>query len=128
MPEWARPLVVGAGGFVGAAMRYVAGGLVHRVVSPAFPWGTLFVNVAGCFAIGFLAVLAGEKGSIGPTGRLFWMVGVLGGFTTFSTFGYETFALARDGSHVLAAGNVVGQVLLGLAAVWAGVVLARLVT
>jgi len=128
MPDWARPLLVGAGGFVGAAMRYVVGGLVHRLVPPSFPWGTFLVNVSGCFAIGFLAVLAGEKGAIGPPGRLFWMIGVLGGFTTFSTFGYESFTLAQDGSHVLAAGNILGQVALGLAAVWAGVVLARVIT
>jgi len=128
MPDWARPLLVGAGGFVGAAMRYVAGGVVHRLVAPSFPWGTFFVNVAGCFAIGFFAVLAGEKGALGPSGRLFWMVGVLGGFTTFSTFGYETFALAREGSHALAAGNVLGQVAVGLAAVWAGAVLARVIS
>lgn len=127
MPEWIRPLVVGAGGFVGASLRYVAGGLVHRVLSPEFPWGTLLVNVTGCFAIGFLAALADERGPLGPTGRLFWMVGVLGGFTTFSTFGYETFALAREGSHALALGNTLAQIVLGLGAVWAGVVLARVV-
>jgi len=97
------------------------------VLSPEFPWGTLLVNVTGCFAIGFLAALADERGPLGPTGRLFWMVGVLGGFTTFSTFGYETFALAREGSHALALGNTLAQIVLGLGAVWAGVVLARVV-
>jgi len=125
MPEWVRPFLVGAGGFVGASLRYVAGGLVYRVLPPDFPWATALVNVGGCFAIGFLAVLVDERGPVGPTGRLFWMVGVLGGFTTFSTFGYETFALAREGSHALALVNVVGQVVLGLGAVWTGVVLAR---
>ena len=125
MSELARTIVVGAGGFVGVSLRYVLGGLVYRVIPPDFPWATFLINVSGCFVIGFLAILAEERGPIGPTGRLFWLVGVLGGYTTFSTFGYETMSLAREGSHSLAAANAVGQVLLGLAAVWAGVAVAR---
>ncbi|MCG6925100.1 MAG: fluoride efflux transporter CrcB [Acidobacteria bacterium] len=125
MSEWVRTLLVGAGGFVGAALRYALGGLVSRVVSPEFPWATLLVNVTGCFAIGLLAVLTEERGPIAPAGRLFLMVGVLGGYTTFSTFGYETLSLMREGSQVLAAANAVGQLLLGLAAVWAGIMVAR---
>jgi CrcB protein len=123
--EWTRTLVVGAGGFLGASARYALGGLVYRLVSPAFPWATVLVNVSGCFAIGFLAILAEERGPVGPTGRLFWLVGVLGGYTTFSTFGYETLGLAREGSYALAAASAVGQVALGLAAVWVGAVVAR---
>jgi len=125
MSEWARALVVGAGGFLGASLRYVLGGLVHRVVAPEFPWATFLINVCGCFLIGVLAILAEERGPIGPGGRLFWLVGVLGGFTTFSTFGYETLSLAREGSHGLALANAAGQVVLGLVAVWAGVAVAR---
>jgi CrcB protein len=125
MSEWTRTLLVGAGGFLGASARYALGGLVYRLMSPVFPWATLLVNVSGCFVIGFLAILAGERGPVGPTGRLFWMVGVLGGYTTFSTFGYETLSLAREGSYALAAASAVGQVTLGLAAVWAGAVVAR---
>jgi CrcB protein len=98
---------------------------VYRLVSPAFPWATVLVNVSGCFAIGFLAILAEERGPLGPTGRLFWLVGVLGGYTTFSTFGYETLSLAREGSYALAAASAVSQVVLGLLAVWAGAVVAR---
>lgn len=120
-----RTLVVGAGGFLGASARYLAGGLVYRYVEAQFPYATFLVNVSGCFGIGFLAVLAEERFAIGPEARLFLMTGVLGGYTTFSTFGYETFTLARDGSYALAALNVVGQVALGLLAVWAGVVAAR---
>jgi fluoride exporter len=71
MPEWIRPLVVGAGGLVGAAPRYVAGGLVNRVLAPEFPWATLFVNVTGCFAIGSFAALADARGPLGPVGRMF---------------------------------------------------------
>jgi CrcB protein len=125
MSEWARTLLVGAGGFVGASLRYTLGGLVYRVVPPNLPWATLLVNVSGCFAIGLAAVLTEERGPVGPAARLFLMVGVLGGYTTFSTFGYETLNLIREGSHTLAAANAVAQLLLGLAAVWAGMVVAR---
>jgi CrcB protein len=124
MSEWARTLLVGAGGFVGATLRYVLGGLVSRHAPPEFPWGTLLINVSGCFLIGVLAVLAEERG-VGLGGRLFLMAGVLGGYTTFSTFGYETLSLMREGSHALAAANALGQLLLGLAAVWVGMTVAR---
>jgi CrcB protein len=124
MSEWVRTLLVGAGGFVGATLRYVLGGLVSRHAPPEFPWGTLVINLSGCFLIGLLAVLAEERG-VGLGGRLFLMVGVLGGYTTFSTFGYETLSLMREGSHALAAANALGQLLLGLAAVWMGMTVAR---
>ena len=92
---------------------------------PEFPWATFLVNVSGCFVIGLLAVLTEERGPVNPGTRLFLMVGVLGGYTTFSTFGYETLNLMREGSHALAAANAMGQLLLGLAAVWAGMTVAR---
>jgi CrcB protein len=110
---------------VGATLRYTLGGLVSRAASPEFPWATLVVNVSGCFVIGLLAVLSEERGPVSPSTRLFLMVGVLGGYTTFSTFGYETLSLLREGSHALAAANAVGQLLFGLAAVWAGMMVAR---
>jgi CrcB protein len=125
MSEWTRTLIVGAGGFVGAALRYAVGGLVSRALRPDFPWGTVVVNVSGCFLIGLLAALTEERAPVTPATRLFLMVGILGGYTTFSTFGYETMSLVREGSHGLAAANAVGQVLVGLAGVWAGMVVAR---
>jgi CrcB protein len=120
-----RTLLVGTGGFLGASARYMLGGLVYRYLPSDFPYATLLINVSGCFGIGFLSVLAEEPFALAPSGRLFWMIGVLGGYTTFSTFGYETMALAREGSFALAAVNAVGQTLLGLLAVWAGAVAAR---
>jgi fluoride exporter len=120
-----RTLVVGAGGFLGSAARYLVQGLAYRFLPSDFPYATFFVNVSGCYAIGFLGVLAQEMFLIGPTLRLFLMVGVLGGYTTFSTFGYETLELLREGSEVRAAVNVAGQVLLGLVAVWGGAATAR---
>ena len=125
-PLLERTLVVGAGGFLGAAARYLLGGLVYRWLPATFPWATFLINVTGCFGIGFLAVLAEERMLLGPAARLFLMVGILGGYTTFSTFGYETNALLRDGSVGTAALNALGQVALGLLAVWAGAAAARI--
>ena len=123
-----RALLVGAGGFAGAIARYLVGAAVQRTFAPSFPWATFLVNASGCFAIGFLAVIADERFAIGPEARLFWIAGVLGGYTTFSTFGYETVLLARAGSHGLAIANALGQVLAGLLAVWAGASVARSLT
>jgi fluoride exporter len=120
----ARMLLVGAGGFLGAVLRYVVGVLALRALPPTFPFGTFFVNVSGCFAIGVLGALFEDRAvPLGP--RLFWMAGVLGGYTTFSTFGYETVSLLGYGSTAAAWANVAGQVLLGLCAVWAGAALVR---
>jgi CrcB protein len=122
-----RVLLVGAGGFLGAVLRYAVGGWVHNALdSPWFPYGTLVVNVAGCLLIGFLASLAEARSFFGPEVRLFLFIGILGGFTTFSSFAYETFSLARDSENLAAMTNVLAQVVLGLAAVWLGHLLARI--
>jgi CrcB protein len=120
-----QTLLAGCGGFLGAAARYWLGGVVQRALPPGFPYGTLVVNATGCFAIGVLAVLADERGAMGPSSRVFWIAGVLGGYTTFSAFGYETVLLLRHGGFGAAAVNVVGQVAAGLLAVWAGAAVAR---
>jgi CrcB protein len=113
--------VVGSGGFLGALARYGLGGLVHRQIPLAtFPYGTLLVNLLGCFAIGLLAGLAESRQLFGPEFRTFALIGVLGGFTTFSTFGYETIAMIRDSEHIRAAANVGVHVVAGLALVWLG--------
>src|SRR5512139_147792 len=112
---------VGLGGFAGAVLRYLASGWVQSASgSPSFPWGTLAVNAAGCLAIGALSYLADTRGIIHPEARLFLIVGVLGGFTTFAAFGNETMNLIRDGENLLAAANVLASVFLCLAAVWTG--------
>jgi CrcB protein len=120
-----RTLIVGTGGFLGASARYLVGGLVYRYLPASFPYATVIINVSGCFGIGLLAALAEERLLLGASARLFWMIGVLGGYTTFSTFGYETMALVREGSFTLASLNVISQVLLGLLGVWLGGVAAR---
>ena len=119
-------LLVGAGGFVRSVCRFGAGGLVYRILgSTTLPYGTLLVNVAGCFAIGILGGLGDARQVIGTELRLFFFIGVLGGFTTFSAFGYETLALVRAADPSRAVLNVVLHVVAGLLAVWAGYGLGR---
>lgn len=122
-----QTLVVGAGGFVGAGLRFLVSGWVYQLVPNAgFPWGTLVVNVVGCLVLGLLGGLAEVRGVLSATTRLFLFIGVLGGFTTFSTLAFETIALA-DGSQMLrAAANVAAHVVLGLGAAWLGFNGARL--
>ncbi|MBN1270257.1 MAG: fluoride efflux transporter CrcB [Kiritimatiellae bacterium] len=114
-------LIVGAGGFLGSVMRYLLSGWCQALSgSGTFPYGTLGVNAVGCLAIGFLGGLSENIDVFGRDVRLFLFLGLLGGFTTFSTFGYETMALLRDGQVVSAGINILAQVVLGLAAVWIG--------
>jgi CrcB protein len=113
--------LVGLGGAAGSMLRYWLGGLAQaRLGSAAFPAGTLAVNLAGCLAIGMLAYLADSRGAASPETRALLLVGLLGGFTTFSAFGNETLNLIRDGEGLLAGANVTANVVLGVAAVWLG--------
>lgn len=114
-------LLVGVGGFIGSVLRYLVSGYVQQSTkSIDFPYGTLAVNVIGCFVIGFLAQLAETRGAFTSESRLFVFVGILGGFTTFSSFGNETLNLARDSQMMNALANVGANVILGLFAVWLG--------
>lgn len=122
-----RLLWVGAGGFIGSSLRFLVSGWVYRALpTAAFPWGTLAVNVLGCFLIGLASGVAESRGVLGPGLRLFLLIGLLGGFTTFSTFAYETVTLGQDSETARALANVGLQVVCGLVAVWAGSVVARL--
>ena len=122
-----RVVLVGIGGMLGAIARYAAGGLVHRMYPGRFPLGTLLINIAGCFALGLLATLATDRGVLSASTRIFLFIGVLGGFTTFSSFGYETLVLWQDGLGWAAFLNVAASMVLGLGAVWAGHACARLI-
>jgi len=120
--------LVVAGGALGTGCRYLLSSLVYAHISkPTFPWANLLVNVSGCFAIGVLTQLFDARSLAGPTARAAILTGVLGGYTTFSSFAYETLALLRDGEHLLALLNAGGNLLLGLVAVWAGIRLAQVV-
>jgi CrcB protein len=120
-------LLVAAGGAIGATARYVVADLVHRVASPFFPWGTFVVNVTGCFVFGLVAGAGEAWGVLGPLTRAFVLVGILGGYTTFSSFTYETASLVRGGEMPAAIGNSVGQVAIGLLAFWAAAALVQAV-
>lgn len=113
--------LVGTGGFIGAIARYGISGLVQRHAAlSSFPYGTLAVNMLGCLLIGIAAGLMDSRQLLSPDIRLFALIGVLGGFTTWSTFGYETFSLLRDADYLRALANVAVHVVLGLCLVWAG--------
>ncbi len=114
-------LIVGIGGFIGSVLRYTVSGWVQQTTkSIGFPYGTLAVNVIGCFIIGFLAQLAESRGMFTSESRLFVFVGILGGFTTFSSFGNETLNLARNSQMLSALVNIGANVVIGLFAVWLG--------
>jgi CrcB protein len=118
-------LLLFAGGGAGAMLRYALSLWVDARSGPGFPWGTFAVNVTGCFAIGVLATLADEHAWISPTARLLLVSGLLGGFTTFSTFGMETWQLIEDGAGWLALANAGGSLAAGVAAVVLGALLTR---
>jgi len=116
-----RLFLVGAGGFLGSVLRYIVSGYVQQSSgSVGFPYGTLAVNVIGCFVIGALSALAENRGVFTTEARLFVFVGILGGFTTFSTFSNETMNFLREGDNLRALANVAAQLILGLGAVWWG--------
>src|SRR5215813_13355709 len=120
-------LLVLAGGAFGTGLRYLLSSLVYSGVNrPTFPYANLIINVSGSFAIGVLAELFESRLLVSPTVRVALLTGVLGGYTTFSSFAFETFSLLRDGQIFLALVNALGSVLLGLVAVWMGVRLAQL--
>lgn len=114
-------VLIGIGGFLGSIARYWASGAAQRLAGrPDFPYGTLAVNIIGCFLIGFLASLATTRQLFTPETRLFLFVGLLGGFTTFSTFSYEVFSFAHDGQFLSAMWNLCLHLVTGLGAVWLG--------
>jgi CrcB protein len=120
-----RYVLIMAGGALGSVCRYMVQGWAQKAVSGPFPLGTLIVNVIGCFLIGVLNMLFTGPLPIRPEIRVGLLVGVLGGFTTFSSFGWETFALSNEGQSFGAVLNVVLSLTLGLAAVWSGYRLAE---
>ncbi|PTY04796.1 fluoride efflux transporter CrcB [Opitutaceae bacterium EW11] len=122
-------LWIALGGALGSVTRFAFSGLVATHLGETFPWGTFIVNVVGCFVIGFFSTLTSPDGRwlVSPTGRHFFMTGVLGGFTTFSSFSLQTLSLARDGDWGRAAGNAIGSLVVCLVAVWLGYLVANLI-
>jgi CrcB protein len=121
-------LIVGIGGLIGSVLRYLVSGWVQQFSNSLdFPYGTLAVNLIGCFVIGFLGELAEARGILASETRLLVFIGLLGGFTTFSSFGNDTLNLARSGQMFNALANVAVNVMFGLLLVWLGRTLAYLV-
>jgi CrcB protein len=120
-----RIILVGLAGLVGTLGRYWLSGLIARQYGETFPWGTLGVNAVGCFFTGAIYYASEERFLINPTVRSVILIGLLGGFTTFSSYGLQTFTLLREGEFGLAALNVTVSNLLGLMLVWAGYTLMK---
>lgn len=118
-------ILIGCGGCLGAIARYSLTGLAHRWTSGTFPVGTLLVNVIGCLAIGVIMGLLQDTNVFGPGTRFLLVIGFLGSFTTFCTFGYETVEMINDGRIALAALNATGHYVLGIGAVMLGRLVAR---
>lgn len=113
-------LLVGIGGFVGSIARYALSGYVQDLTKGTFPYGTLTVNVLGCFLIGAISQLAEARAFLPAEVRALVIVGLLGGFTTFSAFGNETLNLLRDRDWTLACANIAGHIVLAVGSVWVG--------
>ena len=119
-------LFIGFGGFFGAILRYLISGSVYFLIGKVnFPYGTLTVNVLGCLLIGFLSGISETRQIFNPGVRLFLFVGLLGGFTTFSTFGYEVYSFMRDGQLFSSLINILLHLILSLTAVWLGIFFAK---
>jgi len=118
-------LLIGLAGMGGALSRYWLGGLAHKVLGASFPWGTLTANTLGCFLFGLIFALADERFMLKEQTRIILLVGFMGSFTTFSSLIFESSQLLREAQWLLAGLNYMGQTGLGLAALWLGILLAR---
>ncbi|MFI5353682.1 MAG: fluoride efflux transporter CrcB [Candidatus Binatales bacterium] len=116
-------LFVAAGGAIGSVTRYLIGGWIANRFGAAFPYGTFVINVTGSFIIGFFLAFAQERAALSPYWRLFFAVGFVGGYTTFSTFEYEGIRLLQDREMLLASVYLIGSVVTGGIAVFGGIVL-----
>jgi CrcB protein len=118
-------LVIALGGAFGSVMRFLMSTWVYSALGRGFPYGTLAVNIIGSLLMGFLTVLLIERMSLGPEWRAAILIGVLGGFTTFSSFSIETFNLIEAGAHAKAIANMVLSVVVCIGATWIGVIAGR---
>jgi CrcB protein len=118
-------ILVGIGGFIGSIARYLVAVAMSGVISSSFPWPTLIANVAGCFLIGVIFAVSDRGSLLSPEWRIFLTTGFCGGFTTFSTFSYESLRLLQDGEYVYVSAYVLASVIVGLLATLLGVYLIR---
>jgi CrcB protein len=127
MTALARIFSIGVAGFIGTLLRYWLSGVIAKRYGETFPFGTLAVNLIGCFVIGFLFYLFYDRALASPTARTTIFIGLLGGFTTFSSYGLQTFTLLRDGELFLALVNIIASNVIGLVLVWVGYSLAKVI-
>lgn len=120
-----KTILIGLAGLTGTLLRYWLSGLVARQYGETFPWGTMSVNMVGCLVTGAVFHLTEERFLVSPTLRTVILIGLMGGFTTFSSYGLQTFTLLRDGEFGLATLNVGVSNLFGLLMVWAGYALVK---
>jgi len=120
-----KTILIGLAGLVGTLLRYWLSGFVARQYGETFPWGTMAVNLIGCLVTGMVFYLTEERFLINPAVRTVILIGLLGGFTTFSSYGLQTFTLLRDGEFGLATLNVAVSNVFGLLMVWVGYVLGK---
>jgi len=120
-----KTILIAVAGLLGTLLRYWLSGFVARKYGETFPWGTLAVNMIGCLLTGVVFFLTEARFLVNPTLRMVVLIGLLAGFTTFSSYGLQTFALLRDGEFGLAILNIVASNTLGLLMVWSGYLLAR---
>jgi len=120
-------IFVFAGGGIGAVLRYTVTGLVYKSIDSSFPFGTFIVNVLGCLLIGFLMTMFEDRFLMQPTMKLFITIGILGGFTTFSTFSFETMQIWLTGEITATILNAFGTLAACLAATWLGSILGKII-
>jgi CrcB protein len=118
-------LLILTGGGIGSLARYIVADSIATRLGVKFPWGTMVVNVTGCFLIGLVMTILTERANLSPNWRFALVIGFLGGYTTFSSFEWETYSAVRDGGLWIGLANVIGSVTLGYAAVVIGTLLAR---
>jgi CrcB protein len=118
-------LIVGAGGFIGSVMRYLVQFFVEKQLSTTFPWGTFIANITGSFIIGIVFAMAQKGNLLSAEWRLFLAVGICGGFTTFSSFAYNNLSMLKEQAYGQFIFNVGGSLILGLLAVYLGMILVR---
>lgn len=120
-------LIVGAGGFIGSIMRYLVQFFVEKGLSSTFPWGTLIANIAGSLIIGMVFGLAEKGNLLSAEWRIFLAVGICGGFTTFSSFAYNNLNMIKEQAYGQLFLNVGGSLILGIFAVYLGIILVRMI-
>ena len=117
--------LIAIGGALGSVARYLLSSFVLRATGTLFPLGTFVVNAVGCLVFGIIAGAATERVQLAPGLRLFLLTGILGGFTTFSSYAFESFGLLQDGQFAAALINILGQVVAGLLGMWIGFAVSR---